>query len=54
MGLSFVPLVLIIPYGVPAVFILTSVFACLIDLQFVMIQRYNRPRVIRLMEMKTH
>ena len=50
MVLSFVPLVLIIPYGVPWVFILTSVFACLIDLQFVMIQRYNRPRIIRLME----
>lgn len=50
MVLSFVPLVLIIPYGVPLVFILTSVFACLIDLQFVMMQRYNRPRIIRLME----
>lgn len=50
MVLSFVPLVLIIPYGVPWVFILTSVFACLIDLQFVMMQRYNRPRIIRLME----
>ena len=50
MVLSFVPLVLFIPYGVPWVFILTSVFACLIDLQFVMMQRYNRPRIIRLME----
>ena len=50
MVLSFVPLILIIPYGVPLVFILTSVFACLIDLQFVMMQRYNRPRIIRLME----
>lgn len=50
MLLSFVPLVLIIPYGAPMVFILTSVFACLIDLQFVIIQRYNRPRVIKLLE----
>lgn len=50
MVLSFLPLLLIIPYGVPLVFILTSVLACLFDLIFVMIQRYNRPRVIRLVE----
>ena len=51
MVLSFVPLILIIPYGAPAIFIITSVFSCMIDLQFVIIQRYNRPRVIRLIEM---
>ena len=45
MVLSFVPLLLIIPYGVPMVFIVTSIAAALIDLQFVIIQRYNRPRV---------
>lgn len=50
MVLSFLPLLLIIPYGVPLVFILTSVLASLFDLIFVMIQRYNRPRVIRLAE----
>lgn len=50
MVLSFAPLVLIIPYGAPIIFILTSVFACLIDLRFVIVQRYNRPRVIKLME----
>lgn len=49
--LSFVPLLLIIPYGAPMVFIVTSIFSCLIDLQFVIVQRYNRPRVIKLMEM---
>lgn len=49
--LSFVPLVLIIPYGAPIIFIMTSIFACLIDLQFVIVQRYNRPRVIKLIEM---
>lgn len=48
MVLSFVPLVLIIPYGAPSVFIITSVAACLVDLKYVIIQRYNRPRVIRL------
>ena len=47
MVLSFVPLLLIIPFGSPAVFILTSVLACLFDAIFVIIQRYNRPRVKR-------
>ena len=50
MVLSFVPLVLIIPYGAPIIFIMTSVLSCLIDLQFVIVQRYNRPRVMKLME----
>ena len=52
MVLSFVPLLLIIPYGVPMVFIVTSIAAALIDLQFVIIQRYNRPRVMKLIKMK--
>ena len=50
MVLSFLPLLLIIPYGKPLVFVLTSVFACLIDLIFVIIQRYNRPRAVRLIK----
>ena len=52
MVLSFVPLLLIIPYGVPMVFVVTSIVAALIDLQFVIIQRYNRPRVMKLLKMK--
>lgn len=47
MVLSFVPLLFIIPFGEPAVFAITSVAACLIDCTFVIIQRYNRPRVLR-------
>ncbi len=50
MALSFLPLFLIIPYGVPAVFILTSAAACLLDCVFVIIQRYNRPRIIRILK----
>lgn len=46
--LSFVPLLFIIPFGVPVVFILTSFFAACIELKYVMIQRYNRPRVEKL------
>lgn len=47
MLLSFVPLLFIIPFGEPAVFIITSAAACLTDCVFVVIQRYNRPRVIK-------
>lgn len=46
MPLSFVPLLLIIPYGAAPVFVITSIAACSIDLAFVIIQRYNRPRVM--------
>lgn len=52
MLLSFVPIFLIIPYGAPAVFIATSVAACLVDLKYVMIQRCNRPQVMRIIEKK--
>ncbi len=48
MVLSFVPLVLIQWYGTAVVFIVTSVLACLADGVFVVIQRYNRPRLLRL------
>lgn len=47
MLLSFVPLLFIIPFGTPVVFVLTSIFGCLIDFIFVIIQRYNRPRIQR-------
>ena len=48
--LSFVPLLFIIPFGVPVVFIITSCAAACVELKYVMIQRYNRPRVERLIE----
>jgi len=47
---SFVPMLLIIPYGEAAVFIITSVAGCVADWLFVIIQRFNRPRVLRLMK----
>ena len=46
--LSFLPLLMIIPFGEPAVFIITSVLSAAFDLCFVIVQRYNRPRVVRL------
>lgn len=48
--LSFVPLIFSIWFGAVAVFLVTSVLAALFDLTFVVIQRYNRPRIIRLIE----
>lgn len=50
---SFLPLLLIIPFGEPAAFILTSVFAALADSVFVIIQRYNRPRLLRVVKMQS-
>ena len=47
--LSFVPILFSIKYGVPAVFIFTSILAGTFDMIFVIIQRYNRPRIIKLM-----
>ena len=54
MVLSFVPLLLIPRYGAASVFVLTSLAACLIDSLFVMIQRYNRPRILRLKKRAEH
>ena len=48
--LSFLPLALIPLFGAAAVFLLTGLAGALFDLSFAVIQRYNRPRVLRLME----
>lgn len=50
--LSFLPIIATAWFGEPAVFIITSVIAALFDLAFVIVQRYNRPRVIRLINRK--
>ena len=46
--LSFLPILLTIPFGALAVFLITSILAALIDCVFVILQRYNRPRLLRL------
>ena len=48
--LSFLPLVAVYWFGNFSVFLITSVLSALIDLMFVIMQRYNRPRVVRLAE----
>lgn len=46
--LSFLPLLAAIPFGAFPVFFLTSLCAAGFDLLFVILQRYNRPRVVRI------
>lgn len=50
MLLSFVPLLFSIPFGAFFVFLGTSVGSALLDSVFVILQRYNRPRLIKLLE----
>lgn len=48
--LSFLPLFAAIPFGAFGVFLITSLLAALYDLSFVIMQRYNRPRIIRFID----
>lgn len=50
--LSFLPLLAAIPFGAFPVFLITSVLAAMYDLSFVVMQRYNRPRMLRVMKRK--
>ncbi|MCH3922196.1 hypothetical protein [Limosilactobacillus sp.] len=47
--LTYLPLILIVPFGDPAIFISTSVIVSLIELPFIILQRYNRARLQRLL-----
>ena len=50
--LCFVPILATSIWGAFWVFLLTSVLAACIDSMFVIMQRYNRPRVIKLINKK--
>lgn len=50
MVFSFLPLLTIPLFGKPAVFLITSLLAALFDSLFVMAQRFNRPRLVRIHE----
>ena len=52
MPLSFVPIVFSIWFGSLEVFVITSCLSFLFDGMFVIMQRYNRPRLIRLLKRK--
>ena len=47
---SFVPVFASIPFGALPVFVVTSVLSACYDAMFVIMQRYNRPRIIKLIE----
>ena len=49
MLLSFLPVLTIPAFGAPWVFWITSLLAALLDGSFVILQRYNRPRLIRIL-----
>ncbi len=48
---SFLPILLGFRFGAWPVFIVTSLIAACIDLLFVALQRYNRPRIVQLVQM---
>ncbi len=48
--LSFLPIAASVWFGETGVFIVTSVLAAGMDMVFVIVQRYNRPRIIRIIE----
>lgn len=50
MPLSFLPVAASVWFGSPGVFLLTSCAAFLFDGVFVVMQRYNRPRLLRLLK----
>lgn len=45
---SYIPILFSIQFNSLSVFIITSVLASIYDLQFVVLQRYNRPRLIKI------
>ena len=48
--LSFLPLLAAIPFGALPVFLITSMAAAAIDLAYVILQRYNRPRLLKVLQ----
>ena len=49
---SFVPLLFTFLWGAFPVFLITSILSALFDCSFVIIQRYNRPRLVRILTKK--
>ena len=50
--LSYLPVLSALAFGALPVFLLTSILSSMYDMLFVIMQRYNRPKVIRLAEKK--
>ena len=50
--ISLSTLLFIIPWGAALPFVISAIAAMIFDSQFIIIQRYNRPRVVRIIEKK--
>ena len=50
--ISLSTLLFIIPWHQPIIFIIQALAAMIFDSQFIIIQRYNRPRVIKALQHK--
>lgn len=48
--ISISTLLFAIPWGEFWIFLITAIIAMIFDAQFIVIQRYNRPRVVRILE----
>lgn len=48
--ISLTTLLFAIPWGAFPIFLVTAVFAMLFDAQFIVVQRFNRPTVLRVIE----
>ena len=48
--ISLTTLLFAIPWGMLWLFALTAFLAMVFDAQFILIQRYNRPRIVKLMK----
>lgn len=51
---SFVPLLFALRWGSLPVFLITSLLAAAYDCSFAVMQRYNRPRLVRILEKRRH
>ena len=51
-AISLSTLLFIIPWGLFWAFLISAIIAMIFDSQFIIIQRYNRPRIVKLLERK--
>ena len=47
--LSYLPVLLVISFGDPAAFVISSVAASLVEVPFIVLQRYNRARLVNVL-----
>ena len=52
-AISLSTLLFAIPWGQFWIFLITAIAAMIFDAQFIVIQRYNRPRIMRILEKET-